>query len=326
MGRLHLLAAILMDKFYAFGPFLGPLIDLIYDRRVITSNPLHPIKPTMKNVQRLLFALSMIFAVSASAQSMTEGGDDKYKPSIGQEGKDVIWVPTGDELVTNMLKIAKVGPSDLVYDLGAGDGKIAIAAAKQFGATAVGIEFNPEMAALGQRNAERAGVAKQVKIIQGDIFKVDFSKATVVTMYLLPELNLKLRPTILKMKPGTRVVSHAFTMGDWEADAEIDSPAKGYFWVVPANVAGEWTLTNFDAQGPASLSLSQHYQRIGGSVMIDRRSQPLLNAKLTGSKMEFSYKDRNGNFRTAQVTVNGNTLKGDDKGGYVQNEFTGVRR
>jgi tRNA G37 N-methylase Trm5 len=180
----------------------------------------------MKIVQRLLFALSMLFAVSASAQSMTEGGDDKYKPSIGQEGKDVIWVPTGDELVTNMLKIAKVGPSDLVYDLGAGDGKIAIAAAKQFGATAVGIEFNPEMAALGQRNAERAGVSKKVKIIQGDIFKEDFSKATVVTMYLLPELNLKLRPTILKMKPGTRVVSHAFTMGDWEADAEVDSPAR----------------------------------------------------------------------------------------------------
>ena len=115
-------------------------------------------------------------------------------------------------------------------------------------------------------------------------------------------------------------------MGDWEADAEVDSPARAYYWVVPANVAGEWTLTNFDSQGPASLSLSQHYQRIGGSVMIDRRSQPLLNAKLTGTKMEFSYKDRNGNFRTAQVTVNGNTLKGDDKGGYVQNEFTGVRR
>jgi SAM-dependent methyltransferase len=225
-----------------------------------------------------------------------------------------------------MLKIAKVRPSDLVYDLGAGDGKIAIAAAKQFGATAVGIEFNPEMAALGQRNAERAGVSKQVKIIQGDIFKEDFSKATVVTMYLLPELNLKLRPTILKMKPGTRVVSHAFTMGDWEADAEIDSPARAYYWVVPANVAGEWTLTNFDSQGPVTLNLSQHYQRIGGSVLIDRRSQPLLNAKLTGTKMEFSYKDRNGNFRTAQVTVTGNTLKGDDKGGYVQNEFTGVRR
>jgi SAM-dependent methyltransferase len=225
-----------------------------------------------------------------------------------------------------MLKIAKVGPSDLVYDLGAGDGKIAIAAAKEFGATAVGIEFNPEMAALGQRNAERAGVSKKVKIIQGDIFKEDFSKATVVTMYLLPELNLKLRPTILKMKPGTRVVSHAFTMGDWEADAEVDGPARAYFWVVPANVAGEWTLTNFDAQGPATLSLSQYFQRIGGSVLIDRRSQPLLNAKLMGNKMEFSYKDRNGNYRTAQVTVNGNTLKGDDKGGYVQNEFTGMRR
>ena len=280
----------------------------------------------MKIAQRLLFAFSLLFAIGISAQGLTQGGDDKYKPSIGQDGKDVIWVPTGDDLVTNMLKIAKVGPSDLVYDLGAGDGKIAIAAAKEFGATAVGIEFNPEMAALGQRNAERAGVSKKVKIIQGDIFKEDFSKATVVTMYLLPELNLKLRPTILKMKPGTRVVSHAFTMGDWEADAEVDGPARAYFWVVPANVSGEWTLTNFDGQNPVTLSLSQYFQRIGGSVLIDRRSQPLLNAKLMGNKMEFSYKDRNGNYRTAQVTVNGNTLKGDDKGGYVQNEFTGMRR
>ena len=323
---MHLSDTILIDKGLIFGAFCSPWFDLIYDHKIISINPLPAHKPTMKNVQRLLFTLSMLFAVSASAQALPEMGDDKYKPSVGQEGKDVIWVPTSDELVTNMLKIAKVGPSDLVYDLGAGDGKIAIAAAKQFGATAVGIEFNPEMAALGQRNAQRAGVSKQVKIIQGDIFKEDFSKATVVTMYLLPELNLKLRPTILKMKPGTRVVSHAFTMGDWEADAEIESPAKGYFWVVPANVAGEWTLTNFDSQGPVTLSLSQHYQRIGGSVLIDRRSQPLLNAKLTGTKMEFSYKDRNGNFRTAQVTVSGNTLKGDDKGGYVQNEFTGVRR
>ncbi len=280
----------------------------------------------MKTVQKLLLSLPLLLSISFGVHAITEGGDDKYKPSVGQEGKDVIWVPTSAELVMNMLKIAKVGPSDLVYDLGAGDGKIAIAAAREFGATAVGIEFNPEMAALGQRNAQRAGVSKQVKIIQGDIFKEDFSKATVVTMYLLPELNLKLRPTILKMKPGTRVVSHAFTMGDWEADAEIDSPAKGYFWVVPANVAGEWTLSNFDSQGPASLSLSQHYQRIGGSLLIDRKSQPLLNAKLTGAKLEFTYKDRNGNFRTAQVTINGNALKGDDKGGYLQNEFTGVRR
>ena len=280
----------------------------------------------MKKVQQLLFTLSMLFALSVSAQSQLELGDDKYKPSIGQDGKDVIWVPTGDMLVSNMLKMAKVGPSDLVYDLGAGDGKIAIAAAREFGATAVGIEFNPEMAALGQRNAERAGVSKKVKIIQGDIFKEDFSKATVVTMYLLPELNLKLRPTILKMNPGTRVVSHAFTMGDWEADAEVDSPAKAYFWVVPANVAGEWNLTNFGPQGPVTLSLSQHYQRIGGNLVMDRKSQPLLNPKLTGSKLEFGYKDLNNNFRTAQATITGSSMKGDDKGSYIQNEFTGVRR
>lgn len=301
-------------------------MKLIYDLRVISLNPLKALNPPMKKAQQLLFTLSMLLAFSASAQNMIEGGDDKYKPSIGQDGKDVIWVPTGDTLVSNMLKMAKVGPSDLVYDLGAGDGKIAIAAAKEFGATAVGIEFNPDMAALGQRNAERAGVSKKVKIIQGDIFKEDFSKATVVTMYLLPDLNIKLRPTILKMNPGTRVVSHAFTMGDWEADAEVDSPAKAYFWVVPANVAGEWNLSSFGLRGPVVLSLSQHYQRIGGNLLMDNKSQPLLNPKLTGSKLEFGYKDLNNVYRTAQATVTGSTMKGDDKGSYIQNEFTGVRR
>jgi SAM-dependent methyltransferase len=299
---------------------------LIYDHRVISLNPLKTLIFPMKKAQQLLFTLSMLLAFSASAQTLIEGGDDKYKPSIGQDGKDVIWVPTGDALVINMLKMAKVGPSDLVYDLGAGDGKIAIAAAKEFGATSVGIEFNPDMAALGQRNAERAGVSKKVKIIQGDIFKEDFSKATVVTMYLLPDLNIKLRPTILKMNPGTRVVSHAFTMGDWEADAEVDSPAKAYFWVVPANVAGEWNLSNFGPRGPVTLSLSQHYQRIGGNLLMDGKSQPILNPKLTGSKLEFGYKDLNNVYRTAQATITGSAMKGDDKGSYIQNEFTGVRR
>jgi SAM-dependent methyltransferase len=299
---------------------------LIYDHRVISLNPLKTLIFPMKKAQQLLFTLSMLLDFSAGAQTLIEGGDDKYKPSIGQDGKDVIWVPTGDALVINMLKMAKVGPSDLVYDLGAGDGKIAIAAAKEFGATSVGIEFNPDMAALGQRNAERAGVSKKVKIIQGDIFKEDFSKATVVTMYLLPDLNIKLRPTILKMNPGTRVVSHAFTMGDWEADAEVDSPAKAYFWVVPANVAGEWNLSNFGPRGPVTLSLSQHYQRIGGNLLMDGKSQPILNPKLTGSKLEFGYKDLNNVYRTAQATITGSAMKGDDKGSYIQNEFTGVRR
>lgn len=170
-------------------------------------------------------------------------GDDQFRPEIGQAGKDVIWVPTPDSLVQAMLTVAEVGPEDYVVDLGAGDGKIAISAARDFGARAHGIEYNPQMVALARRNAERAGVANRVTFKQGDIFETDFSDATVVTMYLLPSLNLKLRDTILGMRPGTRVVSHAFSMGDWEPERTINTDdATGYFWIVPAEVAGLWAF------------------------------------------------------------------------------------
>jgi precorrin-6B methylase 2 len=180
-----------------------------------------------------LLAATLFIALPAAAQQQAR----PYEPQVGQGGKDVIWVPTPDEVVDRMLRMAQTGPNDLVYDLGAGDGKIAIAAAKKFGARAVGIEYNPDMAKHAQGNVEKAGVAEQARIQQGDIFATDFSQATVVTMYLLPGLNMKLRPTILAMRPGTRVVSHSFTMEDWEAD-EISSMdgRRAYFWVVPANV------------------------------------------------------------------------------------------
>jgi SAM-dependent methyltransferase len=245
---------------------------------------------------------------------------------LGQEGKDVIWMPTGGELVTLMLKTAKVAPNDLVYDLGAGDGKIAIAAAKEFGARSIGIEFNPDMAAFAQRNAVRAGVGDRVKIINGDIFKEDFSKATVVTLYLLPDLNLKLRPILLKMKPGTRVVSHAFTMGDWEADQEIEAGQRGYFWIVPANVAGDWVIDGIETQNKVVLNLVQRYQRIGGSLTVGGKTQPILNPSLEGDKLSFGYIDRNNNLHNVKLTVNGSQLKGEGKGGYLTNSITGNRR
>src|SRR5258706_9819141 len=151
-------------------------------------------------------AASLLLALPAAAQQQQK----PYEPQVGQAGKDVIWVPTPDEVVDRMLRMAQVGPNDLVYDLGAGDGKIAIAAAKKFGARSVGIEYNPDMAKHAQGNVEKAGINGRAKILQGDIFATDFSQATVVTMYLLPGLNMKLRPTLLAMRPGTRVVSHSF--------------------------------------------------------------------------------------------------------------------
>ena len=280
----------------------------------------------MKMLKAWLAVLGLVFSLNAFAQYPAAGGDDKYQPRLGQEGKDVIWMPTGGELVTLMLKTAKVAPNDLVYDLGAGDGKIAIAAAKEFGARSIGIEFNPDMAAFAQRNAVRAGVGDRVKIINGDIFKEDFSKATVVTLYLLPDLNLKLRPILLKMKPGTRVVSHAFTMGDWEADQEIEAGQRGYFWIVPANVAGDWVIDGIETQNKVVLNLVQRYQRIGGSLTVGGKAQPILNPSLEGDKLSFGYIDRNNNLHNVKLTVNGSQLKGEGKGGYLTNSITGNRR
>jgi SAM-dependent methyltransferase len=280
----------------------------------------------MKMLKVWLAVLGLAFSLNAFAQYPAAGGDDKYQPRLGQEGKDVIWMPTGGELVTLMLKTAKVAPNDLVYDLGAGDGKIAIAAAKEFGARSIGIEFNPDMAAFAQRNAVRAGVGDRVKIINGDIFKEDFSKATVVTLYLLPDLNLKLRPILLKMKPGTRVVSHAFTMGDWEADQEIEAGQRGYFWIVPANVAGDWVIDGIETQNKVVLNLVQRYQRIGGSLTVGGKAQPILNPSLEGDKLSFGYIDRNNNLHNVKLTVNGSQLKGEGKGGYLTNSITGNRR
>jgi SAM-dependent methyltransferase len=279
----------------------------------------------MKYFKVWFILLSAFFALNSFAQSILEGGDDKYTPRVGQEGKDVIWVPTTNELLAIMLKTAKVNSNDLVYDLGSGDGRIAIAAAKDFGARAVGIEFNPEMAKLAQRNVDRSGVAERVKIINGDIFVEDFSKATVVTMYLLPELNLALRPTILKMKPGTRVTSHAFNMGDWEADIEIDSPAKAFYWVVPAQVGGEWVISGMEP-GKTILKLSQHYQKIGGTLQIGNDSQPLLNPKLDGATLSFTYLDRDKSSHFVMMTINNKEIKGIYKSrSYNDNVITGKR-
>ena len=185
-------------------------------------------------------ALAAAFAlagVPAAAQQKP------YEPHVGQAGKDVIWVPTPDEVVERMLRMAQVTKDDYVVDLGAGDGKIAIMAAKKFGARSMGIEYNPEMARYAQGNVVKAGVTERARILNGDIFATDFTSATVVTMYLLPGLNMKLRPQLLQMKPGTRIVSHSFTMEDWQPDETSSMDGRrAYFWVIPASVMGTWSL------------------------------------------------------------------------------------
>jgi hypothetical protein len=256
--------------------------------------------------------LCLFVATTALAQPKPEHGDDVYQPTVGQAGKDVIWVPTPDALVTKMLQAVKTTKDDLVFDLGSGDGKIPIAAAKEFGATAVGIEYNPDMAELARRNVKRAGVDGKVKIVTGDIFKEDFSKATVVTMYLLPDLNLKLRPIILKMKPGTRVTSHQFHMGDWEADERLNIEFRdAYVWYVPADVAGEWALKEESGGFEGLVTLAQRYQRVGGTITTGGRTQPLLSPTLVGDKLAFSFVDGENNLRTVKTTVSGATMSGE---------------
>jgi SAM-dependent methyltransferase len=212
-----------------------------------------------------------------------------------------------------MLRMAQVTANDYVVDLGAGDGKIAIAAAKKFGARALGIEYDEDMARHAQRNVERAGIASRARIVQGDIFVSDFSQATVVTIYLLPALNLKLRPQLLAMRPGTRVVSHSFSMDDWEAD-EISSldGRRAYFWVVPAAVAGSWSL-ELAGGGTAEkreLTLEQRYQKIEGTVALDAVLGGLREARLRGYLIAFSYVDDKGVRRDFSGRVSGVRMEG----------------
>ncbi len=265
-------------------------------------------------------------AVSVDAKDRRECDRD-YKPQVGQAGKDVVWVPTPDEIVQRMLRMAKVTPQDTVYDLGAGDGKIAIAAGK-LGATAVGIEYNPDMAKLAQCYVQAEELTGKTRIIQGDVFKEDFSKASVVTMYLLPELNLRLRPTILNMKPGTRVTSHQFTMGDWDPDetAEVDY-RTAYLWIVPAKVEGAWTLREQGSTNAYTVNLSQKYQKITGDVAAGSAKQPLVGATVRGEEIRFAFNDDKGVTRTLTGTVRGNELTGTLKGaGGAETKVTGTRK
>ena len=264
---------------------------------------------------RLACLALAVLTASAWAQTATivpsDFGDEFYRPRSGQAGKDVVWVPTPDALVTRMLQAAKVTDKDVVYDLGAGDGKIPIAAARDFKARAVGIEYNPEMAALARRNADRAGVADRVKIVTGDIFEQNFSEATVVTLYLLPDLNYKLRPIILKMKPGTRVVSHQFNMRDWDADEVFtESYRDAYLWIVPGDAAGRWTFQEQRGEWVATADISQSFQRIGGYITIGARSQPLLSSTLSGNNLAFFFTDADGISRSIRGTIDGDRFDG----------------
>jgi len=251
-------------------------------------------------LKKVIASTVAALALLVTPVSAQQYGDKEYSPSMGQEGKDVIWVPTPNELIAKMLDMAKLAPSDVHFDLGSGDGRTVIAAAKR-GVVATGVEFNPDMVALSNRSAKREGVTDKARFIHGDIFQTDFSKANVLTLYLLPSLNLKLRPTILNMKPGTRVVSHAFTMGEWDADqTETVEGRTAYLWIVPAKADGNWRI-----EGAGDLALKQNFQKLDGTL----GGKTITSATLRGDAITFVVDGREYSGR-----VSGDRMEGSVKG------------
>ena len=234
------------------------------------------------SVSRSARLLSTLFFSAVAACAVAQSKPD-FQPEVGQQGKDVVWVPSPQELVDKMLEMAKVTSKDFVMDLGSGDGRTVITAAKH-GATALGIEYNPDMVALSRRNAEKAGVAGKASFQEADIFKTDLSKATVITLFLLTDLNLKLRPTILTLKPGTRIVSNTFTMAEWEADetgtagGDCTTWCTALLWIVPAKVEGTWGTSAGD------LTLKQEFQKLSGTL----GSAAISDAKMLGEDIMFT--------------------------------------
>lgn len=272
---------------------------------------LAPATPLHRLTRRAAVAASLVLAVTGTwAQS---GSGDGYTPQSGQPGKDVVWVPTPDAVVERMLLMAEVKSTDRVFDLGSGDGKIAITAARKHGARATGLEYNPDMVRLSQRMVRQAGVSDKVEIRQADIFATDFSSATVVTMYLLPQLNLKLRPKLFEMPPGTRVVSHSFDMGDWVPD-EVSRAGSGhvYFWRIPANVSGTWRFDAPKGNGaPQSIALSQKYQQVQGDARFgDALTAGVVEPRLSGDAITFTLRDPSGQVQRFTGKVSGDRITG----------------
>ena len=247
----------------------------------------------------LAFALCLLLSVTWGYAQTT---DNNFTPYSGQAGKDVVWVPTPQALVDTMLAMAKVTSADYVMDLGSGDGRLVITAAKR-GATALGIEYNQDMVDLARRNAMEEGVSAKASFRQADIFESDFSKATVITLFLLSDLNLRLRPTILNMKPGTRIVSNTFGMSDWDPDltANLDANTSwttAHLWIVPAKVDGDW---KFDG---GQIKFNQKFQYVTGTLTTGGVDM-VITGKLNGDKITFT---AGGTEYTG--TVSGNAISG----------------
>jgi hypothetical protein len=226
-------------------------------------------------------------------------------PAAAQDYGDTPYVQTPQNVVDRMLEVAKVGPKDFVIDLGSGDGRMIITAAKKHGARGFGVDLDRRLVTLSNRLAAKAGVSERAVFYERDIYQTDLSPASVVTIYLLPEVNLMMRPRLIAMlKPGTRVVSHDYDMGEWTPDLAFtmdapgkpvgrDEKSKVFFWVVPAKASGKWRWYERPENAPQrsyELVLDQFFQKIEGTLSVDGRTLPIENAKLTGDEVSFSAK------------------------------------
>jgi hypothetical protein len=265
-----------------------------------------------------LIVLSLSF-LSVNLYSQEKVSNNGFVPEVGQEGKDVVWVPTPQALVEKMLNLAKVTPADFLMDLGSGDGRTVITAAKR-GTRAMGIEYNPNMVALSRQNAEKAGVSDKAQFTEADLFETDFSKATVITMFLLPDINLTLRPKLLDLKPGTRIVSNTFTMEEWQFDdtAKVsDSETRwntAYLWIIPAKVEGTWKLP------VGVLTLKQEFQMISGTLLTGNKSVEISGGRLRGNDITFT---AGSDVYTGEV--DGNRIEGTVTSGANKNKWSASR-
>lgn len=236
-----------------------------------------------------------------SLMSQILGSEQEFSPEMGDKGKDVIWLPTPDLLMNAMLEMAEVGPGDVFFDLGSGDGRVVIEAAKR-GAFSTGIEYERELVKLSRIRAAEQGVAENTVFLQADLFEFDFSEATVISLFLLPDLNLRLRPRLLALKPGTRIISNSFDMGEWEADDQILieyfekenngisstvqlKKAKAFYWKVPGNVEGKWISDE------GELHFTQHFQQISGNFKTETKCFGIKDGKLDGNEISFEIDD-----------------------------------
>jgi precorrin-6B methylase 2 len=262
---------------------------------------------------RRSFVLLFALVLAAGGAGFAQQPQQTFKPEVGQHGKDVVWVPTPQTLVDKMLDMAKVTPEDVLMDLGSGDGITVITAAKR-GTRAMGIEYNPDMVELSTVNAEKAGVSDKATFLKADLFETDFSEATVITMFLLPQINMKLRPKLLELKPGTRIVSNSFTMEDWVADetATVTDGCQTWctalLWIVPAKVEGRWQTAAGD------LTLVQTFQQVAGTLQAGGTSAAITDGRLAGAELSMTidraqYAGRvNGNSIEGTVTKEGKTV------------------